>query len=202
MYTVIVVGSTNPDKVEATKRAYARAFSFEAEQYRDQETSETVVDFEVIGTVVRSGVRDQPLTIAETKRGAKNRAFAAWQSQPMVSIGVGIEGGIFFDDGVFFNQAWIVVYTQDDAGRSKWSITGSDCVPVPSVLVDKIRSGIELSHAVDEVLVTSGSKNNGGWHSVFSNGKVDIPSSIERALVSAFEGLKLNEELFGSIHYF
>ena len=66
---IVAVGSNNPVKLEATRRAFQSVFS-----------NRTVA---VVGVGAASGVPDQPMGDEETKRGAQNRAEAALAAVPV-----------------------------------------------------------------------------------------------------------------------
>ncbi len=72
----VAVGSTNPVKVEAVRRAWR-----------------LVGDAEIIAVEVESGVSRQPRGIWETYRGALNRAINA-REKTGADYGVGLEAGI------------------------------------------------------------------------------------------------------------
>jgi inosine/xanthosine triphosphatase len=71
----ILVGSTNPVKVQAVKEAFSRFFK----------------GVEVVGRKVDSGVPDQPFG-DDTFRGARNRAYALMKDR--ADFYVGLEGGV------------------------------------------------------------------------------------------------------------
>ena len=73
----IGVGSTNPVKVNAVKEIVQKYDIFEGA--------------EVVSVNVPSNVADQPKSIEETVRGAKNRALAAAKDN---DIGIGLESGL------------------------------------------------------------------------------------------------------------
>jgi inosine/xanthosine triphosphatase len=74
----IVVGSKNQSKVAAVKEFFS---SFTA-------------DLELLAVTADSEVSSQPRTLAETIRGARNRAHNAWNVAPDCFLSIGIEGGI------------------------------------------------------------------------------------------------------------
>ncbi|MBP7768558.1 DUF84 family protein, partial [Candidatus Woesebacteria bacterium] len=104
----IFVGSTNPVKIHAVTAA-ARA-----------QWPAVVVE----GIAVPSGINEQPMTDAETRTGAHNRAQAvlaaglqklsanpAEKAAPVV-LGVGLEGGVEHLDGELWSTVWVVVVDQ------------------------------------------------------------------------------------------
>lgn len=191
---IIAVGSQNPDKITATKKVAERLLC------TDNFDEQFDLVYEVIGCDVNSGVRAQPISTDEAMRGASNRANEALRKVPGANIGVGIEGGMHLVDGIWFNQAWVYV-TQYINSETKCSFAGSNAVPIPNVLMDKILSGTEISFAVDEILETEGMKNRGGWHGVYSRERITLSASIEDAIMLAFVGLEMNER-FGTLSSF
>jgi non-canonical (house-cleaning) NTP pyrophosphatase len=209
--TLVVVGSTNSDKIEATKRAYARVFNSKDELSTpgDEKVIEAIIDFEVMGVDTVSGVSNQPMKKSETFAGAKTRAWRAANFADNVDFGVGIEGGLHelvdIDNGdsVWIDTAIVVIYqksTSNFGDNSQYSSRGfhkgigeSNGCPIPSRLMFEIRQGIELSFAVDKLLSREGTKNSGGWHSVLTGGHITLQASIEEAIVIAFTSLKFSE---------
>ena len=76
----VAVGSCNPVKVEAVRRAFAAAFP-------DSEVTVSKHD-------VPSGVSDQPRGEEETRLGAQQRARGALAAAAAADYGVGLEGGV------------------------------------------------------------------------------------------------------------
>lgn len=76
----VLVGSKNPSKVTAVKRAFKTYFPDE--------------DIDYLAVDADSGVREQPLSTEETIEGAINRALNVVQVE--ADFSVGLEGGINF----------------------------------------------------------------------------------------------------------
>ena len=90
----IVMGSTSPVKVNATKQAFGTYFD----------------DVEVKGLPLVSGVKAFPTSDEETLRGALNRAREARSLEPEADFAVGIEGGLSrFDRYVLVKQVALVI---------------------------------------------------------------------------------------------
>jgi inosine/xanthosine triphosphatase len=75
---IIAVGSTNPVKLEAVRLAFTASGRFGPIDVRGRETT--------------SGVREQPITLNETLRGATTRARSVFAN---CDLSVGIEDGLF-----------------------------------------------------------------------------------------------------------
>lgn len=178
---VLAVGSKNPVKLAAAINGATKAFQ-----------TRTVVGE---GFDVASGVSDQPMSDAETKQGAANRAKAAFdaytelhQAAPMYALG--LEGGVQLtgtNDLECF--AWIAVFSGTKYGYSR---TASFVLPsqVRDLVVNE---GMELGHADDKVFGLSNSKQKGGAVGHLSNGVIDRAMYYEHATVLAFIPFHWNE---------
>ncbi len=91
----VIVGSTNPVKLEVAREAFNWVFPTE--------------EFEFITEAAVSGVPDQPFGLEETKRGATNRAKSCRAAFPLADYCVGLEGGIEEIDGEYWPSAWMCV---------------------------------------------------------------------------------------------
>jgi inosine/xanthosine triphosphatase len=97
----ILVTSTNPVKIEATKIGFDRLFPEE--------------QFECIGMSVPSGVAAQPLCDGETLQGAQNRVLYAREADTMADFYVGIEGGLEKRPEGYLVVDWVVI--ENKAGQ-------------------------------------------------------------------------------------
>lgn len=162
----IVVASTNPVKINAALRGFSRMFPQE--------------EFSVWGVSVPSGVSDQPMSDAETRQGALNRATAAHQSAPNGDVWVGIEGGIDTSRGVMEAFAWIVV---TDGKRTGTSRTASFILPEEAAAL--IREGMELGDADDRLFGRSNSKQQNGSVGLLTGDVIDRLAYYEQAVILA-----------------
>lgn len=178
MPTQIVVASTNPVKVEATRRGFHRMFPDEASTMMIESVS------------VPSGVREQPLSNAETLRGARQRVQGAIELIPSADYWVGLEGGIEADDHGVGSFAWIVIRSPQMSGQSR---TGTFYLP-PRV-IDLMRRGKELGEANDLVFGASNSKHHSGAIGLLSADVVDRTQLYEQAVILALVSFK-NPELY------
>lgn len=140
----IVVGSTNPVKLQATEQGFAAMFP--------QST------FVATGLAVPSGVSPQPMSRVETLRGARQRAANAAQAQPNATFAVGIEGGLEIVDGRVECFAWVVVQSAEQIGEGQ---TGVFRLPreVTRLIIDE---GLELGEADDRIFQRDNSKQQTG----------------------------------------
>lgn len=149
----IVVGSTNPVKIEAVKGAIVGTCL----------ASATVVGYEV-----ESGVGGQPLSVAQTRRGAINRARRVLQlplvkqswlkkgrpvtaannfpgnSNPVTDqgwLGVGLEGGVYRRTR---KELWVTVWAAvATPGGQVFTSNGGQFL-VPEVVAQPILAGEEM----------------------------------------------------------
>lgn len=156
----VVVGSGNPVKLAAVRAVFARC----------------APDAQVTNLVVPSGVPDQPWGDAQTVAGALARARAALAGDPAAELGVGLEGGVVREpDGAVRTCAHAVVV--DRAGHV--GSGGSLSMPLPPRVVALLEEGLELGHAIDHLLKTTGTKHAGGAVGVLTAGLVTRQAAYE-----------------------
>jgi inosine/xanthosine triphosphatase len=170
---VIVLASHNPVKMEATLNGFRRMFP--AAECR----LETVA--------VPSGVSDQPMSDAETLKGAANRAANAAAARPAADFWVGIEGGLVdHPAGEMEGFAWIVVrgrmLTDSGAYEGK-ARTGSFFLP--GRVAQLVRTGLELGDADDVVFNRSNSKQENGAVGILTGNALDRTELYEQAVILA-----------------
>lgn len=179
--TRIVVASQNPVKAGAIQGAFERLFPKQP--------------FEIEMVAAPSGVSDQPMSDAETRQGAENRAAVAQALQPDADWWAGLEGGIAdagsdHDDGMCA-FAWIVVHSATHRGAARTAT-----FPLPPAVAELIRRGTELGDADDQVFGHENSKQKEGAIGILTGGLVDRRTLYEHAAVMAMIPLK-NAALFG-----
>lgn len=173
----VAVGSDNPVKVEATRRAATRLYGAA----------------DVRAFPVDSRVAHQPLE-ADTWRGAEERARAGLAAWPEADFGVGIEAGLFDVAAigeVFDVQACVVV---DHAGRlTRGQGPG---FAYPRHIVPQLRTGRTVGEVVSELsgIADIGKKAGAvGW---LSRGHFTRTALTEPAILMAFLP-RLRAELYG-----
>jgi inosine/xanthosine triphosphatase len=155
----VVVGSTNPVKINAVRAVLARAG----------------VDAIVEGHGVPSSVRDQPVGDDETIRGAVARARGAL-AVAGAELGVGIEGGVVDEpDGAMRTCAWAAIV----AGDGRQGVGGSLAMPLPVVVAAAVRGGMELGHAMDRLTGAHDTKRGAGAVGILTAGLVDRQQAYE-----------------------
>ncbi len=157
----MTVGSTNPVKIAAVRAVLSRV-------------APGVV---VTGMAVPSSVRDQPVGDEETIRGALARARGALAAgEGDADFGVGIEGGVVNDpDGGMRTCAWAAVAARD--GRT--GVGGSLAMPLPPVVAEAVRGGLELGHAMDRLTGGHDTKRGAGAVGILTAGLVDRQAAYE-----------------------
>jgi inosine/xanthosine triphosphatase len=151
---IVVVASHNPAKLEAARRAFEAVFPEH--------------ELDVRPVRVPSGVKDQPDSDGETRRGAWNRVRAAREAQPGADAWVGLEGGLERIDGQWLASAWMVVLAAN--GRAGQARTPT--LPLPPRVTDLIDAGEELGVANDRVFGTRDSKQRGGAFGLLTGGRL------------------------------
>jgi non-canonical (house-cleaning) NTP pyrophosphatase len=177
----IFVGSTNPVKVNAVVLA----------------ASETWPEVMVRGVEVASGVSLQPMSDAETRLGASNRARAALDtgvhlgerthlffdqtaatsesnserfSETSQVLGIGLEGGVFQrENGELWSTVWVAV--ADLAGTVAES--NGARFKIPDRIAQPILAGGEMGPIMDALLSSSNTKQAGGAIGVITRNFVD-----------------------------
>src|SRR2546423_13268091 len=149
----VVVASQNPVKLEARSRGF--------------ETMFPGTIFHLHAVAASSGVRQQPLSDAETLQGALNRVQHATQLMSQADYWVGIEGGVEERQGTMEAFAWIVISSSHLLGQSR---TGT--FRVPAGVATLIRQGWELGPAVEELYGRSQVKHTTGAVGVLTAGGV------------------------------
>lgn len=156
---VIAVGSTNPVKLAA-----ARAVLVPLAPHAT-----------ITAVAVASTVPDQPFGDEETIRGALARASAA-RAAAGAELGVGIEGGVVEDtDGSMRTCAWAAIV--DARGHS--GVGGSLAMRLPRRVAELIRSGVELGHAMDQLVQERNTKHGKGAVGILTAGLVDRQRAYE-----------------------
>ncbi len=148
----VVVGSTNPVKVEATRKAFERFFRQK---------------FEVSGVGVGSGVKEQPWGEEETIEGARNRAQRSLEIGE-VDFGVGLEGGVVEKEGKLFECAWVII--KDKGGKE--GMGGGLYFELPDKVADLIKQGRELGPIMAELTGISEIKRKDGAIGIFTYGQL------------------------------
>ena len=176
-FDAAAVGTTNACKLSAVRKAIA-AYP------------------EVCGAVsahkVASNVSEQPMTLDETTRGAKNRAEAAAAAAcaekkasdaSMRVLGIGIESGLFALDGKYFDVCVVAAY---DGRHHHIGLSCAFEIP-PTILTHVLDGGADLSQACNRSGITNDPKlgEHGGLIGLLSSGRLTREAYTVQALNTA-----------------
>lgn len=167
--SLVAVGSTNPTKVEAVRAVVAERFPGTA----------------LAALSVDSGVSAQPLSLAETRRGAVCRAEAARRSRD-ADWGFGLEGGVDFDAE---GGAWLcgVVAVADRAGHTVHAY--APMLLLPPAIAARLRAGEELGPVMDRLTGHAHTKTREGAIGVLTDGLVPRADSWRLTVACALAPL-------------
>ncbi len=168
----IIIASRNPVKITAVRKGFLRMFPEAAFTFR--------------GVELPSGVGDQPMSDAETRRGARNRAGRAAAAFPQADYWVGIEGGLHPDGETFLALAWVCVLSA--AGGRGEARTGAFHIPPPVAAL--VRQGMELGDADDVVFGENNSKQKNGAVGLLTGNLIDRARFYEQAVILALIPLR------------
>ncbi|WP_139491333.1 DUF84 family protein [Brevibacillus dissolubilis] len=133
---------------------------------------------------VPSGVSDQPMSEAETIQGAINRAKRVFEAVPEAEIGLGLEGGLTYDD-VHTNQ-WYLLSVCAAWDGQRLLIGKGLYFPIPNEVAEKLgQEGTELRHIIDELSGTVGSNHKEGAYGLFTNGRITRAAIFSEAVIAA-----------------
>jgi inosine/xanthosine triphosphatase len=150
-YARAVVGSRNPAKIEAVRRALARLAPGCAVEAVD----------------VPSGVADQPVGDHATREGARNRAKAALAATD-ADIAFGLEGGVEHEPPVVWLVSWVAAVTRDGGSGDASGLR----MPLPSAVAGRLAAGDELGTIIDDLFAVSASKQHSGAVGLLTEGFV------------------------------
>lgn len=163
----VVAATTNPAKIRAISCAFDDAYG--AGLCR------------IEGVDVSSDVAQQPLSNAETRRGARNRVMNARQVRPEADFWVSIEAGI--EENMTF--AWMVIENAHQRGEAR-----SASLMLPEIVLQGIAQGRELGEEMAKLTGIGDIKQQGGAISVFTAGKLTRSSVYYQALLLALAPLR------------
>lgn len=173
----IAVGSDNPVKVEAVRRAAARLYG----------------EADVRGFAVEPGVPLQPFE-AQTWDGARSRARLALTRWPEADFGVGVEAGLFdvpATGGVLDVQACVVA---DRAGRLTYG--QGPGFAYPAEVARELRAGATVGDVMSRVAGVPDIGKKQGAVGYLSRGHFTRTALTEPAVLMAFLP-RMRPELYG-----
>ncbi|OGM28105.1 hypothetical protein A2962_02910 [Candidatus Woesebacteria bacterium RIFCSPLOWO2_01_FULL_39_61] len=162
----IAVGSTNPVKIQAAKEAFKILWP----------KKKWIVE----GIKVPSGVSDQPMSDAESIKGATGRAKKALKALK-ADFGVGLEGGLQKIGSKWFDCGWMVAIDKD----GKLGIGSTVRIETPAKLIRLIKQGKELGEANDLYFKKENSKQGQGHFGLMTNGAITRAQGYRDGLIMA-----------------
>jgi inosine/xanthosine triphosphatase len=148
---IVAIGSTNPAKVEAARRAILAAWP----------------GARLVPLDVGSGVSEMPLTDAEGRRGALARARAA-RIAADADLGLGLEGAVNDGPEGMMLTNWVAAVARD--GRTSLASGGS--LRLPEVIALEIRAGGELGPIMDRITGREHTKQQEGAAGYLTRGVI------------------------------
>jgi inosine/xanthosine triphosphatase len=192
---LIAAGSTRRPKLDAVRDALDALWP-----KLSPHLSPPAPRFEIVGREVPSGVRETPLTRADSMAGARNRAEALMQIARDEHLPwryfVGLEGGLDViedpppaarDDSnrrrSVFLSSW--AYVTDGSGRGAFGQSGAIALP-DALAVEVFDHGVSLSVAIDAFAARRGVRDAEGAWGVLTAGLITRRDSFRIAAINAF----------------
>ncbi|WP_421852091.1 inosine/xanthosine triphosphatase [Marinomonas sp.] len=165
----VCVGSTNPVKVNAARQAFSQVFPNHTIHCEEMHAP--------------SGVADQPMTEADTRLGAQNRAKYCSEHNDSndMDFFVAMEGGVDeFEEGAA-TFAYVAVLNSDGE-----LMTGRSAnLPLPNKVYQRLQANEELGIVMDELFNTDNIRQKGGAIGLFTNHAATRESVYTQALLLA-----------------
>ncbi|KQL45484.1 hypothetical protein AN963_10420 [Brevibacillus choshinensis] len=133
---------------------------------------------------VPSCISDQPMTEEETITGAINRAKTVFTQIPNVDIGLGLEGGLMYDER--FTQEWYLISICAAWNGMKLHVGKGLSFPIPKQAAERIqKENIELSTIIDEWSGIRNSNHQGGAYALLTEGRIRRADVFRDAVIAA-----------------
>lgn len=161
----VIIGSTNPVKINAVKKAFIKVYP----------------NAEFQGISVSSLVSIQPKSSQESRTGAYNRAKNVLESTT-ADFAVGLEGGIDDTEIGMMTNAWCCIIERRTATIS---YGGGMNFHLPEIVAQKIRKGGELGPIMDELIHENNWKEKGGAIEIFTSGLLSRTKAYTRLVEMA-----------------
>jgi non-canonical (house-cleaning) NTP pyrophosphatase len=187
---LIAVGSTRRPKLDAVRDALEAVWPKLATKMGPN-LGQSSAGFEIVGREVPSGVRETPVSRAESMAGARNRAEALAQIARDENLAwryfVGLEGGLDVieqnSQRNVFLSSW--AYVTDGAGRGAFGQSGAIALPDP-LAREVFDNGVSLSVAIDAFAARSGVRDAEGAWGVLTAGLITRRDSFRIGIINAF----------------
>lgn len=147
MNKTVTIGSLNPVKINATKKAFTKMLP----EY----------NLKFIGDDAPSDIPDQPFGDEQTLTGARNRIAHLKNKFPDADYWVAIEGGVKYLDltNKLESFAWIVIEGNNSLDEQ---LSRSASFIVPTKMSELVSEGFEMGHAADKIFGTDNCKQKEG----------------------------------------
>jgi len=157
----VIIASTNPVKINATKKAFSLVFEDE---------------FNFEGVSSDSNVSAQPKSDLETLTGARNRLSSLNEIE--ADYFVSIEGGVEKRDKAYEVFAWIVIQNNSIEGKAKTAT-----FELPNAIGELLDQGLELGDADDKIFKRNNSKQKNGAVGIFTNDLINRTDYYVHAII-------------------
>lgn len=171
----VLVASQNVVKAQATQEAL--------ERYGNQTYSVQLHDAEI-----NSGVRQQPLSLEETAKGAVNRLQQIQRSSGYI-LYVAIEGGAYAVDTPYGKKWYESACAAVADSKGRHTIAYGPAYPIPEPLVRHLEAGKDLNEAMEietGIVKIGSSQGFNGW---LTSGKLDRKEASAQAVLLALYAL-------------
>jgi len=175
----IIVGTKNEAKLEAVREALADYLILKAA--------------EIIGQEIKSGVADQPKSMAETVKGAQNRAQEVFAG---ADLSIGLESGLIEVPGSRSGFMDLCVCAIFDGEKFALGISsGFECPPEINRLM--LEEGLDMTQASNRVGLSSNPKLGAaeGLIGILTKGRITRKDYTKHALIMALAQIE-NSELY------
>lgn len=194
---LIAVGSTRRPKLDAVRDALDAVWP-----KLSANLAQLGARFEIVGREVPSGVRETPVSRAESMAGARNRAEALVQIARDEKLAwryfVGLEGGLDVieqnSQRTVFLSSW--AYVTDGSGRGAFGQSGAIALP-DALAREVLDNGVSLSVAIDAFAARSGVRDAEGAWGVLTADLITRRDSFRIGVINAFAPF-FNAEMYSA----
>lgn len=133
---------------------------------------------------VPSGVSGQPMSEEETITGAINRAKNVLTEIPDAQIGLGLEGGLMYDDR--YTHQWYLISVCAAWNGSELHVGKGLSFPIPKQAAERIqKEHIELSTIINEWSGLPNSNHQGGAYALLTDDRIRRADVFRDAVIAA-----------------
>jgi len=174
----VAVASERRPKLEAVRRALRRMASVDA----------TWIGAEIVARSTASGVRATPLSDAELRRGAAQRAHTlrdVLRAQgAAATLYLGLEGGLHVEHAGDGDCVWLRSWAYAcDGAQGAWGCGPS--LQLPARVADPVLHGEDLAVVIDRVTGAADVRSQGGTWGWVTRGLIERADAFEAAVLAA-----------------